>query len=130
MANANVLIVDDEPDLVELVELTLQRMGLNARSAGTLRDAQVLALSEAFDLVLCDMRLPDGNGLDFVEWLQAKRPGLPCAVITAHGNVETAVRALKLGAFDFISKPLDLAALRRMISSALRLGERPEGDRP
>ena len=128
MPTANVLIVDDEPDLVELVELTLQRMGLNARSAGTLRDAQVMALAEPFDLVLCDMRLPDGNGLDLVEWLQAKRPGLPCAVITAHGNVETAVRALKLGAFDFISKPLDLAALRRMISSALKLSERPEGD--
>ena len=125
---SNILIVDDEPDLVELVELTLQRMGLRSRSAGTVRDAQVLALAEAFDLVLCDMRLPDGNGLDLIEWLQAKRPGLPCAVITAHGNVETAVRALKLGAFDFISKPLDLAALRRMISSALKLSERPEGD--
>jgi two-component system response regulator PilR (NtrC family) len=109
MPTANVLIVDDEPDLVELVELTLQRMGLHARSAGTLRDAQVMALAEPFDLVLCDMRLPDGNGLDLVEWLQAKRPGLPCAVITAHGNVETAVRA-------------------RMISSALKLSERPEGD--
>jgi two-component system, NtrC family, response regulator PilR len=128
MSTANILIVDDEPDLVELVELTLQRMGLRARSAGTLREAQVLALAEPFDLVLCDMRLPDGNGLDLIEWLQAKRPGLPCAVITAHGNVETAVRALKLGAFDFISKPLDLAALRRMISSALKLSERPEGD--
>jgi two-component system, NtrC family, response regulator PilR len=128
MTTANVLIVDDEPDLVELVELTLQRMGLSARSAGTLRDAQVLVLAESFDLVLCDMRLPDGDGLDLVEWLQAKRPGLPCAVITAHGNVETAVRALKLGAFDFISKPLDLAALRRMISSALKLSERIEGE--
>jgi two-component system, NtrC family, response regulator PilR len=128
MPTANVLIVDDEPDLVELVELTLQRMGLNSRSAGTVREAQVLALAEAFDLVLCDMRLPDGNGLDLIEWLQAKRPGLPCAVITAHGNVETAVRALKLGAFDFISKPLDLAALRRMIGSALKLSERAEGD--
>ena len=128
MPNANVLIVDDEPDLVELVELTLQRMGLNSRAAGTVREAQVLALAEPFDLVLCDMKLPDGNGLDLIEWLQAKRPGLPCAVITAHGNVETAVRALKLGAFDFISKPLDLAALRRMIGSALKLGERPDGE--
>jgi two-component system response regulator PilR (NtrC family) len=79
MPTARVLIVDDEPDLVELVELTLQRMGLGARSAGTLRDAQRLALTEPFDLVLCDMRLPDGNGLDLVEWLQTKRPGLPCA---------------------------------------------------
>src|SRR5690349_8471702 len=127
MPEARVLIVDDEPDLVELVALTLSRMGLTSSAAGTLRDAQRLALSESFDLALCDMRLPDGDGLELLEWLQARRPGLPCAVITAHGNVETAVRALKLGAFDFLSKPLDLGALRQLISSALRLGERPEG---
>jgi two-component system, NtrC family, response regulator PilR len=128
MPDARVLIVDDEPDLVELVALTLQRMGLASKSAGTLRDAQRLVLAEPFDLVLCDMRLPDGDGLDFLEWLQGKRPGLPCAVITAHGNVETAVRALKLGAFDFLSKPLDLAALRRLITSALKLSERAGGE--
>jgi two-component system response regulator PilR (NtrC family) len=127
MPDARVLIVDDEPDLVELVALTLNRMGLRSASAGSLRDAQRLLLTETFDLVLCDMRLPDGNGLDLLEWLQARRPGLPCAVITAHGNVETAVRALKQGAFDFLSKPLDLGALRRLITSALKLGERPEG---
>jgi two-component system response regulator PilR (NtrC family) len=128
MPDARVLIVDDEPDLVELVALTLQRMGLTSQSAGSLRDAQRLALTESFDLVLCDMRLPDGDGLDFLQWMQVKRPGLPCAVITAHGNVETAVRALKLGAFDFLSKPLDLASLRRLISSALKLSERAGGD--
>ena len=128
MPDARVLIVDDEPDLVELVALTLQRMGLTSQSAGTLRDAQRLVLTDPFDLVLCDMRLPDGDGLDFVDWLQGKRPGIPCAVITAHGNVETAVRALKLGAFDFLSKPLDLAALRRLITSALKLSERANGD--
>jgi two-component system, NtrC family, response regulator PilR len=128
MPDARVLIVDDEPDLVELVALTLQRMGLSSQSAGTLRDAQRLVLTAPFDLVLCDMRLPDGDGLDFLQWLPGKRPGLPCAVITAHGNVETAVRALKLGAFDFLSKPLDLAALRRLITSALKLSERPGGD--
>jgi two-component system, NtrC family, response regulator PilR len=128
MPDARVLIVDDEPDLVELVALTLQRMGLASQSAGSLRDAQRLVLTEPFDLVLCDMRLPDGDGLGFVEWLQGKRPGIPCAVITAHGNVETAVRALKQGAFDFLSKPLDLAALRRLITSALKLSERANGD--
>ncbi len=127
MPEARVLIVDDEPDLVELVALTLNRMGLRSASAGSLRDAQRLLLTEIFDLVLCDMRLPDGNGLDLLEWLQARRPGLPCAVITAHGNVETAVRALKQGAFDFLSKPLDLGALRRLIAGALKLSERPEG---
>jgi two-component system response regulator PilR (NtrC family) len=128
MPDARVLIVDDEPDLVELVSLTLQRMGLSSQSAGTLRDAQRLALVESFDLVLCDMRLPDGDGLDFLQWLQGKRAGLPCAVITAHGNVETAVRALKLGAFDFLSKPVDLAALRRLITSALKLSEHASGE--
>jgi len=128
MPEARVLIVDDEPDLVELVALTLSRMGLGSLSAGTLRDAQRLVLNESFDLALCDMRLPDGDGLELLEWLQARRPGLPCAVITAHGNVETAVRALKLGAFDFLSKPLDVGALRRLISSALKLSERPGGE--
>jgi two-component system response regulator PilR (NtrC family) len=128
MPEARVLIVDDEPDLVELVALTLSRMGLASLSAGTLRDAQRLVLNESFDLALCDMRLPDGDGLELLEWLQARRPGLPCAVITAHGNVETAVRALKLGAFDFLSKPLDLGALRRLITSALKLSEKPGGD--
>jgi two-component system response regulator PilR (NtrC family) len=123
MADARVLIVDDEPDLVELVALTLDRMRLPHASAGTLRDAQRLLLAEHFDLVLCDMRLPDGDGLALLDWLQTRRPGLPCAVITAHGNIETAVRALKLGAFDFLSKPLDLAALRKLITSALKLGE-------
>jgi two-component system response regulator PilR (NtrC family) len=103
MADARVLIVDDEPDLVELVALTLARMGLKSVAAGKLLDAQQLLLAESFDLVLCDMRLPDGDGLDLLEWLQTRRPGLPCAVITAHGNVETAVRALKIGAFDFVS---------------------------
>src|SRR5262245_57029627 len=127
MPDARVLIVDDEPDLVELVGLTLDRMGLKSTAAGSLRDAQRLLLTDPFDLVLCDMRLPDGNGLDLLDWLQSRRPGLPCAVITAHGNVETAVRALKQGAFDFLSKPLDLTALRRLITGALKLGERPEG---
>jgi two-component system response regulator PilR (NtrC family) len=128
MAEARVLIVDDEPDLVELVALTLARMGLVSAAASSLRDAQMRLLTDSFDLVLCDMRLPDGDGLDLLEWLQARRPGLPCAVITAHGNVETAVRALKLGAFDFVSKPLDLAELRRMITSALKIAERPDDE--
>jgi two-component system response regulator PilR (NtrC family) len=125
MADARVLIVDDEPDLVELVALTLARMGLQSAVAGSLREAQRLVLAEPFDLVLCDMRLPDGDGLDLLEWLQARKPGLPCAVITAHGNVETAVRALKLGAFDFVSKPLDITHLRRLITAALKISERP-----
>ncbi len=74
-----------------------------------------------FDLCLTDMRLPDGNGLDLVEWIQGNAPNVPVAVITAHGNVESAVRALKLGAFDFVSKPLDLAGLRKLVSVAIKV---------
>jgi two-component system, NtrC family, response regulator PilR len=127
MAKARILIVDDEPDLVELIELTLNRMGLATRAALNLMDARVLLGSDVFDLCLTDMRLPDGDGLSLVQWLQEHRPGIPVAVITAHGNVETAVRALKLGAFDFVAKPLDLGVLRRLVTSALKLSERHDG---
>jgi two-component system response regulator PilR (NtrC family) len=120
------LIVDDEPDIRDLLAITLGRMQLEVTTAGDYASAIQRLGSERFDLVLTDMRLPDGNGLDLVEWIQARRPGVPVAVITAHGNVEAAVRALKLGAFDFISKPLDLAALRKLITATLRLGERDE----
>jgi two-component system response regulator PilR (NtrC family) len=80
-----------------------------------------------FDLCLTDMHLPDGNGLDLVEWLQRRVPELPVAMITAHGNVESAVRALKLGAFDFVSKPLDLADLRKLVAQAIKLSGRDVG---
>ena len=116
-----VLIVDDEPDLAELLSLTLRRMSLRTRTAPDLLSAQRLLKVEPFDLCLTDMRLPDGNGLDLVAWIQENRAQLPVAVITAHGNVESAVRALKLGAFDFVSKPVDLGALRKLVDSAIRL---------
>jgi two-component system, NtrC family, response regulator PilR len=118
-----VLIVDDEPDLVELVTLTLSRMQFATQSAGDVAGAKKLLKSQRFDLCLTDMRLPDGDGLDLLEWMSANCPGVPCAVITAHGNVESAVRALKLGAFDFVSKPLDLGALRRIIATAVKLSQ-------
>ena len=123
-----VLIVDDEPDLLELVSLTLSRMNLQARTAADVNSARRLLKAERFDLCLTDMRLPDGDGLDLVAWIQQNRADLPVAVITAHGNVESAVRALKLGAFDFVSKPLDLGVLRKLVGSAIRLGNR-SGDR-
>ena len=119
-----VLIVDDEPDLLELVSLTLSRMNLQARTAADVNTARRLLKSEKFDLCLTDMRLPDGDGLDLVAWIQQNRAELPVAVITAHGNVESAVRALKLGAFDFVSKPLDLGVLRKLVGSAIKLGTR------
>ena len=123
-----VLVVDDEPDLLELVSLTLSRMNLRTRTAPDLASARRLLKAERFDLCLTDMRLPDGDGLDLVGWIQENRAALPVAVITAHGNVESAVRALKLGAFDFVSKPLDLGVLRKLVSSAIRLGAADEGD--
>jgi two-component system, NtrC family, response regulator PilR len=124
-----VLIVDDEPDLLELVSLTLSRMNLQARTAADVTSARRMLKSEKFDLCLTDMRLPDGDGLDLVAWIQQNRAELPVAVITAHGNVESAVRALKLGAFDFVSKPLDLGVLRKLVGSAIRLGSRGGTDR-
>src|ERR1700758_907806 len=119
-----VLIVDDEPDLLELVSLTLSRMNLRARTAADVGTARRLLKAEKFDLCLTDMRLPDGDGLDLVAWIQENRATVPVAVITAHGNVESAVRALKLGAFDFVSKPLDLGVLRKLVGSAIRLAAR------
>jgi two-component system response regulator PilR (NtrC family) len=116
-----ILVVDDEPDLLELVSLTLGRMSLRTRTASDLSSARRLLKAERFDLCLTDMRLPDGDGLDLVAWIQEHRAAVPVAVITAHGNVESAVRALKLGAFDFVSKPLDLGVLRKLVGSAIRL---------
>ena len=124
------LVVDDEADICELLTLTLGRMQITARSATTLRAARELLGTNSFDLCLTDMRLPDGNGLELVEYIQTHQPQLPVAVITAYGNVETAVQALKAGAFDFISKPVDLQILRNLVSTVLKLGERfPRHDR-
>jgi two-component system, NtrC family, response regulator PilR len=128
MTKPNVLIVDDEPDLLELVSLTLSRMSLETYTAPDVGTAQKLLKGGHFDLCLTDMRLPDGDGLDLVGWIQQYFPQVPVAVITAHGNVESAVRALKLGAFDFVSKPLDLGVLRKLVGSAIRLGTRAEGE--
>ncbi len=115
------LVVDDEPDIRELLSITLERMDVSARVCSDLGSAKRLLAKDEFDLCLTDMRLPDGDGLDLVEWLQREIPGTPVAVITAHGSVEAAVRALKLGAFDFVSKPLDLNDLRKLVTAALKL---------
>jgi two-component system, NtrC family, response regulator PilR len=127
MSKPSVLIVDDEPDLLELVSLTLSRMSLETHTAADVAGARKLLKSQHFDLCLTDLRLPDGDGLELVEWIEANKPQIPVAVITAHGNVESAVRALKLGAFDFVSKPLDLGVLRKLVGSAIRLGTRADG---
>ena len=126
MHKPRALVVDDEPDIRDLLSITLGRMEIEVETAGDYASAVKHLGSGRFDLVLTDMRLPDGNGLDLVDWMQGNRSGVPVAVITAHGNVEAAVRALKLGAFDFISKPLDLTALRKLITATLKLGEGAE----
>jgi two-component system response regulator PilR (NtrC family) len=115
-----VLIVDDEPDIRELLEITLNRMSIDTRCAKNISRAKALLQEEAFDLCLTDMKLPDGNGLELVDLIQEMPVSLPIAVITAHGNMDTAILAMKKGAFDFISKPVDLLALRQLVSSALK----------
>ncbi|TAM43520.1 MAG: sigma-54-dependent Fis family transcriptional regulator [Gammaproteobacteria bacterium] len=121
-----VLVVDDEPDIREVLELTLGRMNLETRSASNLEEARHLLDQFRFDLCLTDMRLPDGNGIDLIKHIQEKYSQIPVAVITAFGNMETAVAALKAGAFDFVSKPLDLNDLRNIVRSALKV-PRPAG---
>ena len=127
MSSQTVLIVDDEPDIRELLGITLSRMGLNSSSAATLGEARDKVAQLQPDLCLTDMRLPDGNGISLVEYIQREFPEIPVAMITAHGSVETAIAALKAGAFDFISKPIELERLRNLVSSALRLNDGTHG---
>lgn len=127
MNQPQALVVDDEPDICELLTMTLGRMNIKAESAVDLASARALLGKQHFDICLTDMRLPDGDGLELVEWIQSNAAHMPVAVITAHGNVETAVQALKLGAFDFMSKPLDLSHLRNIVENALKIeGETPQ----
>ena len=128
MTKPAVLVVDDEPDLCELLSITLERMHLSPRTAASVAEAQRMLKTEPFDLCLTDMQLPDGDGLDLVKWIQQNSPNVPVAVITAHGNMEIAVRALKLGAFDFVSKPLDLPGLRKLVATAIKLSDARDGD--
>ncbi len=125
-----VLVIDDEPDIRELIDLTLSRMGLAAACAGTVAEAHELLAESDFQLCLTDMRLPDGNGLDMVRFVAENYPQIPVAVITAYGSAENAVAALKAGAFDYLAKPVGLEQLRALVKSALRLpsGEKLPGD--
>jgi len=117
------LLVDDEPDIRELLEITLNRMNIQTCCAEDITSAKVLLQQKPFDLCLTDMKLPDGNGLELVDYIQTLPAPLPVAVITAHGNMESAILAMKKGAFDFVSKPVDLPALRLLVNNALRLSD-------
>ncbi|HET6726314.1 MAG TPA: sigma-54 dependent transcriptional regulator [Gammaproteobacteria bacterium] len=127
MSKPVALIVDDEPDIRELLAMTLARMGIDSVPAADLAAAKHELNAQSFDLCLTDKRLPDGDGLGLVGWMQTRFPATPVAVITAHGNVEAAVEALKAGAFDFVSKPVELEQLRKLIATALKL-RRGAGD--
>ena len=124
--NSSVLIVDDEHDIRELLVLTLGRMGLRTDTAANLASARQLLGTSDYDLCLTDMRLPDGSGLELVNEISARFPDTPVAMITAYGNVEAAVEALKAGAFDFVSKPVDVHMLRGLVRQALDLAQNRE----
>ncbi len=117
----HVLVVDDEPDIRELMDMTLSRMGLQVTTAEDLGAARRALAGDTFSFCLTDMRLPDGNGLDLLREISEQYPELPTAVFTAHGKVEDAVLALKIGAYDFVSKPVDLSILRKLVNTALKL---------
>ncbi|HEX8612286.1 MAG TPA: sigma-54 dependent transcriptional regulator [Telluria sp.] len=121
MTSPRVLVVDDEADLRELLEITLVRMGLDVDSAETLREARAFLAQNDYGLILTDMRLPDGLGLELVQEVNASNKSTPIAVVTAYGSAENAVVALKAGAFDYVTKPVVLDDLRVMVQSALRL---------
>jgi two-component system, NtrC family, response regulator PilR len=126
----SVLLVDDEPDILELLELALRKMGLEVDKAGNVREALTKLAARRYDLCLTDMRLPDGDGLQVVQHIAQRNLDVPVAVITAHGNMENAVTALKEGAFDYLSKPVSLDQLRALVKSALNLPQAgPSGDK-
>lgn len=130
MTSKRVLIIDDEPDIRELLEITLGRMQLSTDSAHNIASAKQLLLLHSYDLCLTDMHLPDGNGLELVEFIQQHCAGLPVAVITAHGSIDTAIESMKAGAFDFISKPVDLAVLRKLVNTAIQSSQLPSSVKP
>ncbi len=124
MNRPRALVVDDEPDIRELIEITLDRMDVATTAVANLDDAYTAAKKSPFNLCLTDMRLPDGNGIDLIRYMHQHYPGVPVAMITAHGNMNSAIEALKAGAFDFVSKPVDLQVLRNLVGTALKLGNR------
>ena len=128
MSKQTVLVIDDERDIRELLTITLGRMNLLVESAGNVSDAKRLLAGHRYDLCFTDMRLPDGSGQELIELIAREHPQMPVAMITAYGNMDAAVNALKAGAFDFVSKPVDINMLRRLVQTALRLSSERRDD--
>lgn len=122
---ARILVVDDEPDLRTLYELTLLREGFQIDTAGDLQQARALLAGSVYDVVITDMRLPDGLGLSLITELKTSQRSERCVVITAYGSAENAVEALKNGAFDYLTKPVDLKQFRHVVTSALHSATPP-----
>jgi two-component system response regulator PilR (NtrC family) len=121
MSKHCVLIIDDEPDIRELLEITISRMGLTTDSVDCVSTAITKLENNHYDLCLTDMKLPDGEGLQVINHIQQHCPHIPIAMITAFGNTDLAITALKAGAFDFVNKPIDLDRLRDLITTALKV---------
>ena len=118
-SNTHILVVDDEPDLRTLYELTLLREGFRVEAAGSVKEAWQYLTERHFDVVITDMRLPDGLGLELLQRIKAEQRSERCVVITAYGSAENAVESLKAGAFDYLTKPVDLKQFRTVIASAV-----------
>ncbi len=119
------LIIDDEPDIRALIALTLKRMELDCYQAGNVSEALRLLQERPYHFCITDMKLPDGNGLDLIQLCNTRHPDMPVAMITAYGNMELAINALKAGAFDVVAKPLDTDRLRELVKAALQLTKVP-----
>lgn len=121
MSKKRILIIDDEPDILELLDITIGRMGIETECAENVKSALQFLKEQSFDLCLTDMNLPDGDGLQIISHIQQHYPSVPIAMITAYGNTDLAIAALKAGAFDFVNKPIEISRLRTLIDAALKL---------
>lgn len=128
MSNVKILVVDDEPDILKLLEISLNKMGLTVFTAATIGAAKNEFEKNTFHFCLTDMKLPDGNGIELVEFAHKNYPNTPVAVLTAYGTIHHAVEALKKGAFDFITKPISIQVLRNLVANGIKEFETPKTD--